>query len=196
MMQILRTIVTALMLMLWLSAIALGFAWWDNYDYTPGRTAVAVATETEAMTTTGWKLTIYIHPQCPCTRASLAELSDILERPTSSPLSIRVVFFVPSGAAASWADGELKAVVEHWTHTEIAFDFGGIEIRRSGVTTSGTIVLHDPMGHIAFRGGINRGRGRTGESPGKRSILDLLTGHPTDIHETPVYGCSLLESDK
>jgi hypothetical protein len=44
-----------------------------------------------------------------------------------------------------------------------------------------------------FRGGLTRGRGKAGESPGRRAVLDWIhTG--AGPGEAPVYGCPLFDT--
>jgi hypothetical protein len=70
-------------------------------------------------------------------------------------------------------------------------DCDGIVARRTGATTSGYAVLYDAAGRAAFRGGLTRGRGRVGESAGRRAVLSVLAGEEPESRAVPVFGCSL-----
>jgi hypothetical protein len=179
---------------LWIGAIAFGFAQWENYDATAGPSPASMSTFADAPPACGWELSMYAHPRCSCTQASLAQLAILAER-AGPNLAIRVVFLLPTGAAEEWADGSIRSAAEKLPKVEIVLDRGGVEMARVGATTSGSILLRDAGGRIAFRGGLTRSRGQFGESAGQRAIGSLIAGGTTEIDRTPVFGCSLLDSD-
>src|SRR5213593_4246453 len=51
-------------------------------------------------------LVLFLHPNCPCSRATLAELEKLQAR-TNGRLSVRILFFRPEGAGANWDERHL-----------------------------------------------------------------------------------------
>ncbi len=175
--------------MVWLAGVAAGFAAWDVYDATPGPQAAADEPDAAA-----WTLTLYAHPHCPCTRASLGELAE-LARALPPDVSVRVAFVRPAGAPPGWertASWDAAAAVPGVT---VTCDVDGAEAARAGAATSGHAVLTDAAGRVAFRGGLTRGRGRVGESAARRTILGIVAGELLD-GTAPVFGCSLANDSR
>jgi hypothetical protein len=175
----------------WLSIIAVGVWLWERYDTTPGSRGASTSPNAEP-TDERWRLTVFAHPRCPCTRATVRELAEIVR--AAPRLSVRVLFVRPTGTRDDWEHGDAWCMATQIHGAEVACDADGAEARRSGSETSGFAVLSDPTGRDVFRGGLTQARGRTGESSGRRAVLAWIesgTGAPT----APVYGCPLLTSD-
>jgi hypothetical protein len=172
---------------LWLAVVLSGFWFWERYDATPGTEGPGVSV---GSTSAGrWQLVVFAHPHCPCTRATLHELAELVG--AVPQLSVRVVFVCPAGAPAGWERGAAWESAARVSGAEVGSDSTGAEAQRFGAETSGQAVLVDPSGRVRFRGGLTRARGRTGESAGRRAVLAWVSageGAPT----APVYGCPLL----
>jgi len=141
-----------------------------------------------------FSLLLIAHPQCPCTRASLDELAGIMTR-TDGALEVSVLFVVPPGLDASWADTDLWRNASSLPGAHVALDPDGTESRRFGVATSGQVLLYDPSGRLLFAGGITPGRGHAGDNAGREAVeAALATGRSakkTKPVDTPVFGCAL-----
>jgi hypothetical protein len=174
----------------WLASIAGGFAAWEVYDALPGAAPVSSAARSQARNGR-WSLELYAHPRCPCTRATVRELAEILADATR-PVDVRAVFVVPAGEPEGWERTQTWYDAVETLHATAVPDPGGAEIRRAGVTTSGTVVLTDPTGRVVFRGGVTRARGQAGISPGGRAVKDILAEKPARCDTAPVFGCALL----
>src|SRR5260370_1502519 len=91
---------TALCL-LWLSVVGAGFTFVLNYQNLVGRVGVAPqhwpARTQIVPNPSGDTLIMFVHPQCPCTRASIEELNLLLAR-CPSRTSAQVWFFKPATA--------------------------------------------------------------------------------------------------
>lgn len=168
----------------WLAGVAAGFAVWDRYDATPGTQAAAAGEPGAAP----WTLTLYAHPHCPCTRASLGELAE-LARDLPPGVRVRVVFVRPAGAEPGWERAASWDAAAAIPGVAVTCDADG-DAARAGAATSGHVVLTDAAGRVAFRGGLTRGRGRVGESAARRTILGVVAGERAS-GEAPVYGCPL-----
>ena len=71
-------------------------------------------------------------------------------------------------------------------------DRPGAEMRRFGVTTSGHVLLFDPMGKLMFSGGITPARGHEGDCYGRASLIGLILGKPGNDRRPPVFGCPVV----
>lgn len=171
---------------LWLVAIGSGLAAWERYDSTAG--AIGPRPNAAESAAGQWRLTAYFHPHCPCARATVGELAELVR--LAPELSVRVVFVQPAGTADGWGADELWEAVSRLPGVERARDVGGREARGRGAETSGHVVLTNPEGRIVFGGGLTRGRGLEGESPGRRAVLDWLGNRPAAA-DARVFGCPL-----
>ncbi len=178
-----------LLALLWLGLIGLGFVAWERYDTTPGESAAAAGGPGQRST-----LVMFLHPHCPCSRASLNELADLLGGP-HPPVSVRVVFVRPKGVPTGWEKTALWDAAAGLPGVVPTCDEGGAEARRAGATTSGHVVLFDSAGERAFGGGISRARGRQGGGPGRRAVEVIWAGRDPGVREFPVYGCPLLTAE-
>ena len=177
---------------LWLGAIGAGFAAWETYDTTAGDPPRPLRTQ-PPRPSGRWRLVMFAHPRCECTRASLSELREILGRNTAD-LDVRVVFVRPKGVPPGWEQDDLWASASEIPGVRVECDAEGNEARCEGANVSGHVVLYDPAGAVAFEGGITRSRGRVGDSAGRQAILALLRGESANSRETPTFGCPLLTS--
>lgn len=167
-------------------ALCLAGAWaWERYETTPGTVGAVDAGDQKAPGR--WQITVYAHPHCPCTKATLAELAAIAA--AAPELAIRVRIVRPFDTPDRWARGQTWESAIQIANCDVDFDAGGTEARHYGAETSGFTVLIDPAGRIAYRGGLTPGRGRQGEGPS--AILAILAGGPAPTTAVPVYGCSL-----
>jgi len=179
--------------LIWLGAAAAGLAWMANYANRPGVAAAApqhwpldsrIARDASRPT-----LIMFAHPQCDCTRASIAELAELMARAARRPKAF-VVFIHPSGIE-DWEHTALWRSAQQIPEVSVVRDDDGAEARRFGCETSGQTLLFDGAGRLVFSGGTTIARGHLGDSPGVDSILTLLGGHPSNQTTTPVFGCSL-----
>jgi hypothetical protein len=171
----------------WLGLVMAGFASWEKYDSTAGEAAEPAVLPAPSA---GWELILFLHPHCPCSRTTLDELAEVIE--TAPPgLSVRVVFVSLAGDEAGLERTELWTTASRLRGVRVECDADGVEARRTGATTSGHVVLYDPAGRLAFRGGLTRGRGRAGESAGRGAILTALEGQEPQTRVAPVFGCPL-----
>ncbi|EMI19581.1 RedB [Rhodopirellula maiorica SM1] len=148
-------------------------------------------------------LLLFLHPKCPCSKATLTELETILSNgPTvmKTEPNVVVVASVPGNAETAWADTSLIKRAAQLANANLYIDSDGVETARFGVTTSGTVMLFDNHGKRAFSGGITISRGHEGRSIGgellqDRLVLAMQNGPRVDrdgaIQSPPVFGCAL-----
>jgi len=135
-------------------------------------------------------LVMALHPQCPCSRASVSELGQLMAR-TAGKMDAVALFVVPAGAPADWLRTDLLNQVKQIPGVRIIYDRDGADARRFGADTSGQVALFDPAGTLVFCGGITDGRGHEGDNVGSDAVLDLVRGQRGPVVRTDVYGCSL-----
>jgi hypothetical protein len=136
-------------------------------------------------------LVVFAHPHCPCTRATLHGISQVLAS-VKDRLSVVIVFTVPPGVANDWENGELLQTAEKLSGVQVIIDRGGKEAGQFRVVGSGTALLYAPTGRLLFSGGVTSSRGHDGDSVGGDAITSLVLHGTTPVSHTPVYGCALL----
>jgi len=135
-------------------------------------------------------LLVFVHPQCSCTHATLAQLDRILERARNeSHAQVRVALVVYASAALPvepFASASLLTAP-----ATVVSDPGGHLARRFGASTSGEIVLYSSNGRLLFQGGVTPERDHAGDSLGGDALRDALTrGTPQSKHFS-VFGCTI-----
>jgi hypothetical protein len=186
-------LVLVLIITMWLLAIGVGLQFVVAYENSPGRVGGAPSVwppdsriQRAADLPT---LVMMVHPRCPCSRASLGELS-LLIAESQGRVNANVLFVRPEDFPEEWENSDLRGTVAAIPGVRISVDNGGLEARRFGSHTSGQVMLYSTAGELLFSGGITSARGHSGENEGRSAILTLLTKRNA-VSETPVYGCSL-----
>jgi len=135
-------------------------------------------------------LLMAVHPRCPCSRASLAELAKIL---THSPDDCRTVVlaFKPSDEPDSWIETDLCRHARK-LGAEVQIDEDGRHALAMGMQTSGQVLLYDPRGDLRYQGGVTSARGHQGDNLGQRTVERILNGEAVPLAILPVYGCPIL----
>ena len=135
-------------------------------------------------------LILFGHPKCPCTRATLGELSLLIAR-CSKKVAATVIFTKPADVGDKWVDTDLWRSAEAIPGVTVLRDDSGSEARRFGAVTSGEVMLYARDGRLLFHGGITDARGHSGDNEGRAAIVLLLEGKPCNTTTTPVFGCRL-----
>jgi hypothetical protein len=175
------------------TATCLALVW--RYKAKPGEAAVAPAHWPEATTIKRVSnlptLVMFAHPECPCTKASLAELEGVMAR-VGGKVSATVVFVRPPGVDVGWEVTDLWRRAEAIPGISVQTDIDGVEAERFGVRTSGQVLLYDASGALSFFGGITDARGHVGDNVGRERLLSFIESHAADSPTAHVYGCELL----
>jgi hypothetical protein len=178
----------------WMSASCAGLAMLAVYDASPGNRRPSPSDwPAESKLILGNRdatLIMFVHPHCPCTRASLGELEKIVAH---SPNSVTpwVVYLKPAGPDESWDQTDLLTTAAAIPGVRVVRDLDGVEARRFHATTSGQTLLYSHHGNLVFNGGITVARGHAGDNPGRSAIESYLQGSVPTCHETPVFGCPI-----
>ena len=180
-------------LLAWAGLVATGFGLAWRYEATPGRAAAArdwPAGSRIARDAARPTVVQFVHPECPCSRAGLEEIADLVRRrPGRLRLVVALVGAIglPGPLAAS-ANARLAASIPG---AEVVFDADGREARRFGAATSGQTFVFSPGGEALFRGGVTIARGHYGRSRGLDALAALADGRRAPAASAPVYGCAL-----
>lgn len=137
---------------------------------------------------------LFVHPHCPCTAASIAELDRVLGH-APDVLNVIVVFPIPPGAAEDWIDGTNHTAARRLPGTLLYEDTEGQVTDRFGVSISGTVLAYGTDGALRFRGGLTASRGHEGPNTGSLALRSLASGETPAQSSSPVFGCALLSSE-
>ena len=179
----------------WLAMVLAGFAVLQREEFTPvastpvGRdfprgSSIAMAPDRPT-------LVIFLHPYCPCSRATLRQLGELLAE-TQNKEAVTVVFTIPKGLPPGWEKDNLWQTALAMPGVRVVRDEEGVEARRFNVIGSGHALLYAPAGRLLFSGGITASRGHEGDNPGQDSIVNFVLRGQSDVTHTPVFGCALL----
>jgi hypothetical protein len=138
-------------------------------------------------------LVMVVHPKCPCSRASFAELVKVMTRATA-PMRVAVLFYKPVAEPETWVEGSLYSEAKAIPGLQVLSDPDGQWATRLGAIASGHVFLFNHRGSLLFNGGITAGRGHEGENPGSETILALLSGSTPGFPSTHTFGCPVTEA--
>jgi len=182
-------------LVVWISLVGFGMGYLWTYSGTPGVQNAASPSWPSgtklALSPERPTLVMFVHPRCPCSRASLEELNTLLAHVGDRPHTL-VVFVRPPAVAAGWEKSELWSQASAIPGTKLFVDALGEESRRFGAATSGQTYLYDSAGRLLFRGGMTASRGHVGANSGRRALEQIVAGETPAVASTRVYGCPLL----
>jgi len=179
----------------------MGFLW--RYKSIPGPAAVAPLAwpQVSRLPVVADKptLVLFVHPECPCTRASLSELRELLSV-YAGRVTVCVATLHLEDPPPGWDEEEVQDSVASLSGTTRFDDTQGREARLFGATTSGHAFLFGRDGRLLFSGGITAARGHAGHNPCEQILEDALAaelgGRRSDeVAHAPVFGCALFEAE-
>jgi hypothetical protein len=188
--------VLALAVALWAALLGAGGWLLWRYATTPGAPATAPRSWPKEATSrrAADRATVVMvaHPRCPCTRASLTELSELMGSLAERAEAL-VLFVQPEGEQEQWSHTDLFRQAQAVPRARVVVDIGGREAERFGAKTSGQTLVYDAHGDLLFAGGITAFRGHPGDSAGLSRVRALVeTGH-ADKGTSLVFGCPLAD---
>ncbi|HKP93341.1 MAG TPA: hypothetical protein VJS88_05550, partial [Chthoniobacterales bacterium] len=189
-----KILITVVLAVTWTAALALGARVLFRYETTPGRVGMVSSSwpvESIVPRPAGKpSLLMLAHPHCPCTRASIAELAEIMAHGVGK-VNAYVLFVKPAGSDADWDDTDLRRSAAAIPGVTVITDEQGMEAARFGGKTSGHTLIFDATGKLLFSGGITASRGHIGNNAGKTAVLAAVKQQPLARTQTPVFGCAL-----
>lgn len=186
----------------WIAALGIGASKLWQYDSAPGVPASAPPQWPAATTIPRDSrlptLIMLVHPQCPCSRASVYELARLMAH-CDGKLQAVVLFIRPPEAPAGWERSELWSDAQAIPGVTVRPDDNGRESARFGAATSGQTLLYAADGRLVFAGGITESRGHGGDNVGESDIQKIVLNSSPDMPPphatTPVYGCPLFSQE-
>jgi hypothetical protein len=183
----------------WLLTIGTGLGMLWAYAGTPGPPATPKIAWPHGASvvrdTRGPVLLLFLHPQCPCSRATLSELARLLAD-VPAPAAIHAFVYRPADEQAGWEQTDLWRTASAIRGVHVMTDVGGAEARVFGALVSGQTLLYSAMGSLLFSGGITGARGHEGDNAGRTALTSILGGRTSATIQTKVFGCYLYsESD-
>jgi hypothetical protein len=193
-----QRIAHSLFVCLWLAAVCFGIGWLWSYNHAAGAQSTPPEGWPEksliARKASGDTLVMLVHPKCPCTRASIEELSKLMAS-CKDRLTAQVLFVIPEAAGSDWYKTDLWMSAASIPGVTVSIDKDGLESSQFGALTSGQVVLYDASGRLLFSGGITESRGHAGDNAGRRAIESLVNRGTAGVDRSLVFGCPLFDPD-
>lgn len=194
---------------IWLTSSACGLGFLMRYSHNPGDSGRIAGTWPKGTglerSSTKPTLLVFAHPKCPCTSATMHELSWLMTR-CHDLVDCRAIFFKPAEETADWVKTSCWRLASSAQGVRVMLDSDHRYSKRFGVATSGHALLYDAQGKLLFHGGITPSRGHRGASPGRKTLLELIRGGDADASDpatqgtkldaTCVFGCPLEASQR
>ncbi len=183
----------------WVVIVVAGTGWLWVYGSTPGRDGNPQhrwpSTSHVQPIAGKANLVMAVHPRCPCTRATLAELARLMAA-AEGTLEAHLLFLAPATRPEGWERTDLWNTATAIPGVHAVVDRDGAEAARFGIETSGHVVLFDLKGNLGFSGGITAARGHEGDNAGRDAARIVASGQGTHTATHPVYGCPIFESPR
>ncbi len=181
---------------LWFCCICTGLWILADHDTRPGQSARASAQWPSSTALTRPRntpvLLAFLHPLCPCSRASLAELARI-RSVARTRLQVVGVIGLPQGLNPTDAQPMINSL-RRIEGAQIFLDTDLTETHRFGCYTSGQALLYTAQGRLCYQGGMTGARGHEGDNAGKTALLAALELNLPGLASAPVYGCCMEKS--
>lgn len=188
-------IIFALACLIWAFSVGLGLYLLMKHEVSPGKpgqppvkwpkdSKIKLSSDKDT-------LVMFVHPQCPCTQASIEQLSTLTNQKN---LSIKILVLNPSLKPEDWDNNAISQLVLA-PAVKIEQDIDGLEAKRFGSETSGQTLLYDARGDLIFAGGITGARGKTGSNQGLIQLCTALKERSSPkVRQSLVFGCSLINN--
>lgn len=172
-----------------------GFYLLLRFDATPTRQHYAPSLWPEtakiAFPTGKPALLVFLHPLCPCSRATLDELDGVLSELPKTALPEIHLLFVRSIKNPDWNGGELWNRAARIPNAIRQWDVGGRTAVQFGARTSGATLLYGADRNLLFQGGITGSRGHEGDNVGATRLLAAIESGRRASNLSQVFGCAL-----
>ncbi len=179
--------------LVWTAVVGRGVHELMVYAYTPAATAAVGEAWPVTAPVTGPMsqplLGVFVHAECPCSRASLNELSRVMAQ-ARGRVEARV--YIESTGPDGGLDSDNARTAARIPGVQVVADRDGLVAESLRAAVSGETLLFAAGGSMLFHGGLTAARGHEGDNDGRRAVLSLLEGGsapPT----VPVFGCYFRE---
>lgn len=195
---------TSILFTVWVSAIVVGIGLTADFQLrpTPAVSATSAAPpthfpESSILTRASDQPTLimFLHPFCPCSRSSLTEMAN-LQSEFHGDFSAYIFFYASPHFTEPIEQTMLWQQAMSIPRVTVLSDQDGRVARKFGAHTSGSVVVYDRTGQLAFSGGITRSRGEVGKNSGADAALKCLNSRQHKLCSHSVYGCSLFKASR
>jgi hypothetical protein len=180
-------------LALWLAAVIAGFTYVIDSELTSEAAGWHAGLPAEAgqyLDCEHPTLFLFVHPKCPCTRATMEELNRIMAS-CAGRLTVHVFTYRPERTVEDWHLTDVWGSAVEIPGVSTRVDIGGKMAQAFGANTSGHALLYSTGGELLFTGGITSSRGHFGDNLGQQAILDVVLRRSIVRRSVPVFGCSI-----
>jgi hypothetical protein len=179
--------------LVWVATVAAAYEAIRRFETTPGLPASAPriwpAATSVPRTPGTWSLVMLVHPHCSCSRASVKELAEVVEK-SRRDVQTTVLVYRPHEMAAGWERTSVYDGATRIRQARVLVDPDGAQAQIFGGFTSGQTFLYDDEGRLRFAGGVTSLRGHAGLNRGRTDIIRIANQRSgTGSH--PVFGCAI-----
>lgn len=189
-----------IMLSIWMLLVTFGFTLVLRYQMKPGPlgipdSQVSGRINPSTPDSRSWKLTVFLHPECTCSRASLEELGR-LQRELGAQMEISIYVSTQLSHEQTLQSTLYQKAIRN-TNWTVTLDPEARIASAMKAYTSGACFLFHPDGQLVFAGGVTASRGHEGPAAGQQTIRNavLSSNTTTPLAQSPVYGCGILDAN-
>jgi len=179
--------------LVWVATIAAAYEAIRRFETTPGLPAYAPKVwpaATHVPRTPGkWSLVMLVHPHCSCSRASVKELGEIVEK-ARHDVQTTVLVYRPHEMEKGWERTSVYDGATRIRRARVLIDQDGAEAKVFGGFTSGQTFLYDGEGRLRFAGGVTSLRGHAGLNRGRADVI-RIANERNGNGSHPVFGCAI-----
>lgn len=185
----------------WIGVLVIGTTISATYENKPGDQGFAPAfavsnndVQPAKSSKSKFQIIMFVHPKCPCSRASMSELSDLMEK--FPDLTATVFFYKPATAKRGWEKTEIWRKASSIKNITPKIDLDGQKAKTYRIVTSGEVLLYDSSQRLVFSGGITGSRGHVGENISEDTIEKILLKRENIVgksYNAPVFGCRIMK---
>ncbi|HEY0157498.1 MAG TPA: hypothetical protein VGF28_09455 [Thermoanaerobaculia bacterium] len=187
------TAVFTLAALIWVATVAAAYEAIRRFETTPGLPASAPRAWPAATAVPrapgSWSLVMLVHPHCSCSRASVKELGEIVEK-SQRDVQTTVLVFRPREMKEGWERTNVYDGATRIRRARVLVDHDGAEAQRFGGFTSGQTFLYDDRGRLRFAGGVTSLRGHAGLNRGRADVI-RIANQRNGNGSHPVFGCAI-----
>lgn len=187
--------VKGLLAIAWLVTIAVVLRGWMDFEHSPGRNVRPqaqwpVSTQLRLDRDHG-TLVVFLHPFCPCSRATLERLEQVLSDSSKKPTCCFMIAPVASSVEIDARSANLR-LAKAMSPSRTFIDGNKSEARLFDPTTSGHVFYYDAGGSLRFSGGVLVERGSNQPNTFAEALYRAINNPTYPVVHTPVFGCSLV----
>ena len=138
-------------------------------------------------------LLLFLHPHCPCTKATIKNLDSVLNT-SPDTVNFYAVAFCPLDETEQWVQSPIMNTLIEDLDAKVIIDHGSEISSAFGIKCSGHILLYSDRGELQFDGGITSSRGHEGYCLPQNDLQKILSNDAEQPVHWPVFGCPLVRA--